>query len=681
MKSPLDRILQRYHAHQAKAAQAKQPKPFGTYDFETYDWTKPLCADLYDGSTHAFALDRKDPMAVCRALLHEMEASEVTTFWAHNGGKYDALFLVECIRQLKGWRCDGAVAAGRIINLRVITPHSSFSLKDSYAVIQSGLESALKSFEIPHAKVFTKEEYARLDTLKECCAKQPDKHSAAQPYKFSCKGDTLLHRWSMRDFDDDKLKRGCQADTEALHALVTKAAEMFSEWGGQLKSTFSASALTVVKAQVKKPLPSHDGKQGFNDIGKKTYAGGRVEVFQHTPKGLQTEVDVTSSYPWSMTQPLPWQLYGWDKPDLYASDRLQLVYARVEVPNQYIPPLPFVPPTGGLYFPWGTWSGWFTSAELVYAIEQCGVNAKLLEAVSYTVQQPFKQFVETVFADKQTATGARREFDKLVLNGCYGKFAQKPENTRLMMFDSAEEGIKWARANAAKEPTPLNGSRTAWSVKTYRWPAQTHYALASFITAYSRILLHKHLTHAARWSKALSYCDTDSVHAAQTVDWSSKLNTELGGLKVELERYRARFYAPKLYELHPVSTRPAMTLTAEAQYYREPHALDRYEVTPASHFASKGFPVNAEAFQRIVNGERVGNPKGRMQLVKTQVRKGGGVKHLSEDETAKQWSGRSNKRRALQGSETGDTEPWHVSDIYEGTHLDQLSPAARNRTE
>lgn len=606
---------------------------FGTYDFETMNWVEPVCGDLYhgpDGSGHSHeyaSLHQEgfdDSEAVVRSLLMGMAASDVKTFWAHNGGKFDALMIVDVLKDMPGWKCDGAVAAGRIVSLRIMSPHRTWELKDSYAVIQSSLDKALTSFGIPHKKVFTKDDYAALD-------KDP------------------LYMFKLARDNPAKLKAGCQADTEALWHLVAKAESLFEEWGGKLKSTFSASALSVVKAQVGKPLPSHEGNQWANDIGRKAFAGGRVEVFKHSPGGALQEYDVTSSYPWSMTQALPWHLEGFGEPCLYDASRVSLVYAKVKVPQQHVPPLPYVPPSGGLFFPWGEWSGWFNGNELAYAIEKCGVTAKFMDAVNYTVDKPFESFVKQVFALKSTSAGAVREFCKLVLNGCYGKFGQKPETSKLKVFASMTEALEWARKAQAKEPTPLNSSNTAWSVKEYRWPKHTHYALAGFVTAYSRILLHKHLVR----SVGLAYCDTDSVHCKPNAEMRKHADAygkELGELMHKRDIERARYYAPKLYELDLAGA--------------------------DSHYASKGFPVSKEAFSRIIAGELVGNPKGRMQLIKTQLRKGEGVKHLSEADTAKAWSGRSNKRMVDKSSTDGSTHAWHVRDLHEGHHLEQKSPIA-----
>jgi hypothetical protein len=624
----------------------KKPRLFGTYDFETYEWVNPLCGDLFNGHEHTYVVDRDSPVEVVRRLLSEMEASEIDDWWAHNGGKFDALFIVDCIKQLPGWKCDGATASGRIISLRIMSPHNCWTLKDSFAVIQASLDKALTSFDIPHKKVFTKADYDALDTDPRAMCK----HS------------------------DEKLREGCQADTKGLWHLIDKARAMFEEWGGQLKSTFSASALTVVKAQFGKPLASHEGQQWANDIARRSYCGGRVEVFKHMPFGLHREYDVTSSYPWSMTQPLPWNLLGYGEPRIFDKDILSIVYAKVTVPKQYIPPLPYVPPTGGLFFPYGVWSGWFTSAELAYAIQHCGVTAVLHDAINYTVEQPFAAFVEKVFKVKQQSTGAVREFTKLILNGCYGKFAQKPETSKLRMFESASEAWEWAREHSNQQPKPINASNTAWEVKVRRWPKHTHYALASFVTAYSRILLHKHLTAAANNgdNRLLAYCDTDSVHCRQDSgrDYFNRILQEkadaLGGLKLSADNFNPKYYAPKLYTLSPE--------TGETLHIAPADPSKRQIV-----YKSKGFPVSAAAFARIVEGERVGNPKGRMQLVKTQLKKDNPVIHLTEEQTAKQWHGQSTKRFCIPFDPEGDTEPWSVKELHEGAHEKQASPIAPHR--
>ncbi len=214
------------------------------------------------------------------------------------------------------------------------------------------------------------------------------------------------------------------------------------------------------------------------------------------------------------------------------------------------------------------------------------------------------------------------------------------------MFESSAEAWEWARAHPASKPAPINSSDTAWEVKVNRWPKHTHYALASFVTAYSRIRWHQGAVLCGR----VAYGDTDSLHFDRERVGPAPVGNGLGDWACKRPSFSGRYYAPKLY---------SMELPDGEKVY-----------------ASKGFPVSAAAFARIVEGERVGNPKGRMQLVKTQLKRDAPVRHLTEAETAKQWYGHSVKRFAIPGHPEGETEAWDVRDLHEGLHAKQNSPLA-----
>ncbi len=597
--------------------------PFGTYDFETWDWVNPFVYCVYTPEQHTKGVLRegeKSPFNAPGWTLRYMRAlalEGVKVFYAHNGGKFDVLFIVAEIQKMPGWKCDGITASGRVIALHVTADDgTTFDLKDSYAIIQSGLAKALESFEIPYRKTFTADDYA---------------------------GD-------MRSLSDGALLEGCLADCEALYRLIERAQSMAEGWGGQLKATFSSTALSLVKAHLApKELPSHEGQQWANEICSKADRGGRVEVYKHAPERIMRYYDISSSYPHSMTKALPWRLLGYSQaPELFKAGVMSVVYASVRVPEMYLPPLPFVPPSGGVFFPTGRWSAWFTSIELEYAMAMCGVKAEVHEAVEYTVETPFKSFIDTVYETKRTSTGAKREFAKLAMNGLGGKFGQKPENTKLKVFSTPEAAKAWA-FYCSGECSPYSTDGSILEVSTFRWPKHTHYALAAFIKAYSRIHLHE----LSLKCQHLAYVDTDSLQCVASKYLDGEVGGALGDLKIELDEMHGHYFAPKLYRYMDVKT-------GEWTY------------------KSKGFPVNADSFARIIKGEAVGNTKGRMQLFRAQLRKGNTeVRHLTEEETEKAWNGRSAKRRILPCAE-GDTLPWTADDLVEGRHLEQRSPFAKN---
>lgn len=611
-----------------------------TFDFESWDWVNPLCCGLYwhdkdaepeetftggrrftflhDDAQHSDDRERINSVELGGTLVERVIKNMadqtlkygIKEWWAHNMGKFDGLLILEAAL-MNSYKMVGVPAAGRLIRLDIYVPMASREVRvrllDSYAVVQASLKDALTSFKVKTAKSFTEEDY---------------KHD-------------------MRRMPIEKLRAGCFDDCKGLYELLDIVERQVTGFGGTLKSTFSSCAMSVVKSKLAEramEIPSHEGNQWANELGRKAYYGGRVEVFHHAPPWVSgseyplVTYDVNSSYPASMRESLPWQLYGKaHEPgdDLLDSGEWEgIAFARVNVPHgMKIPPLPYRPAEGGIFFPTGEWSAWFPFNELRYARE-LGCEVKLLEAIVYTKAAPFKDFIDEVYEYKRKSTGAARMFAKLMLNGCYGKFGMKPERDILRIFPTEEEGLGYAMATGAQK-------LHSWRVlccQTFRWAPTTHYALASYITAGARIRLHRALLQ----SKHPAYCDTDSVHCAA---YSGQTSDLLGDLKQEGTYYQAAYYAPKLY------------------------ALTNDEKT---YYVSKGFPVNAEAFGRIVKGQEV--KTGRMQLARSQLRKGGQALYV---EQLKRWNGRSMKRFAFHG---GATRPWEVEELVEGKQLKMRSP-------
>lgn len=602
-------------------------------DFETYEWTKPFLAGFaWEGpngveTAHLFDEGLRDSDGLVeRALQYMGLRSDISEWWAHNGGKFDGLFLSAAAIRL-GWDVRAHVAGGsRAIYFRFAKGDATVHLLDSYAVVPSRLGHkgatcngcCACDFELPSRKSLKAEDYAAMESKARL-------REALQAPGFKA-----------------QLLDGCLTDARLVLELLNKVESLLTDWGGQLRATFSASALTTVKAGladrgIELPLVPPP----VNEWCRAGYYGARVEVLHHAPSHRLTEVDVNSSYPWAMTQSLPFEPLGTPKrlqrgvAKMLAGETEGLIRAQVTVPSMPLPPLPFRDGSaGGIYFPVGKWEAVFPACELRYA-QTLGVKVKALDAIAFTVASPFKDFIESVYQVKATAKGAKRTFAKLLLNGCYGKFGQAPEQEVLRVFPNEADAIQFAWQHPGKVAQLSAVDRRFVSQEVYRWPRHTHYALASYITAHARILLHRALVE----SDAPAYCDSDSVHA-RGVDRLPQGNG-LGEWKLELEGYRGRFYAPKIYELVPKEGQPI--------------------------YAAKGFPVNAEAFKKLVAAELV--PVERMQLLKSQLRKGDSqVARVNE---AKRWSGRSMKRHP---HPDGSTRPWTVKELDRGEHLTARCP-------
>jgi len=596
----------------------------GAYDFETYDWVHPFYVGLMWGPPDAREWapfhSLKSTRAVIRYALENMRLlakfDDVKEWWAHNGGNFDALMILEEADALK-WKVEASPAqGGRIVRMTLIPAKGEkFTLLDSYAVVPSKLSKACVDFDLKARKLFDGDDY---------------------------KGD-------MRKLSRARLEAGCRADCEAVLELTETVETHLQDWGGKLKATFSSSALTAAKHAADESVggwPVTDAC--VNEWCRPGYHGGRVEVFHHSPKGILREYDVTSSYPWSMAQPLPWT-YAETLNAPQALDFDGMVDATIDTPHTMrIPVLPLKDDSGGLYFPTGKWRGVYTALELRYAQSQ-GVTVEAHRALRFETAQPFASFIEKTFAFKNTSTGAPRAVAKSVMNGCYGKAAEKPEKEKLYVWpdeESAARNLADAESKGQRVTVLSKNSLRFQLQEVFHWPKHTNFAMAAYITARSRILLHEHLLRAG---DGLAYTDTDSIHAPKCAALEAQVNDALGGLKVEMRRMRAEYFAPKLYRLRNLDDKK-------------------------TYLASKGFPVNADDFENIIAGEKVFRES--FLKVKGQLRKAQNkFTRLTGDKmTFRSWGGKSAKRCPLAD---GSTRPWSYAEIAAGLHHEAKSPLAK----
>lgn len=579
--------------------------------------------------------NRRDPKdtplrVACRALetIAEVTKEEgVDEWWAHNGGKYDLCLLLEAVGAL-GWQAQGSVSGGRLIIFDVRIPNTKIKIRflDSFAVVPEALRKISESFELKSAKLLGDEDYS-VDVAK----------------------------WTYA-----RLYEGCRADCEVVLELIEKLDDLYTEFGGDLKVTFSSSTLSVLRSTVD-ILDLRDHK-AENRFAERAFFGGRVEVYHHAPTHFLRSYDVTSSYPWSMSQRLPWLPQSTVSTRKDLSNALEnphvsaIVEARVTVPDACLyPPLPLRLDDGGLFFPTGTFEGTWAKNELLYA-KSTGVQVQPLRALTYTTKQPFGQFVDRFFKLKATATGALRNFAKLNLNGCYGKFAQKPEKETLHICADEISALEMMAASEGNI-TSLSSDPRFLSEKKVSWPKQTHFAIAAHITAYSRILFHHRLSNAVN----PAYGDTDSIHCESAAPVASPFETgfgdRLGEWKLERENFVARYFAPKLYELDFGDDK--------TNWVEVKNKLGEKELIRRL-FKSKGFEVKPEIFEKIVDGEQV--ERGAMRLAKSALRDDLTAKYL---QVKKSWHGNSQKRKAFAD---GSTRPWTYKELQRGVYKKQVSP-------
>ena len=173
-----------------------------------------------------------------------------------------------------------------------------------------------------------------------------------------------------------------------------------------------------VLALINKPSIYNDLKQG--------YYGGLSEVYRGYGENL-FYYDVNSLYPFAALSDMPGKYckyiesYSDEGIDITKDKLFGFFYCKVKTNNNYIGYLPFRI-NGLLTYPEGSFEGWFFTPQIEYAKEQ-GYEIKILKGYSFNrVSNVFKDFITTLYKEKEITTGAKRVIIKFLLNSFLGRF-------------------------------------------------------------------------------------------------------------------------------------------------------------------------------------------------------------------------------------------------------------------
>jgi hypothetical protein len=264
------------------------------------------------------------------------------------------------------------------------------------------------------------------------------------------------------------------------------------------------------------------------------YYGGRTEVFTtgKIKKSLYL-YDVNSLYPFSMknefadTETLQKMIHDVDISIIKKYHGVS--YVEVNAPYMHYPILPFRDDAKRLIFPYGTWKGFYSHNELIYAMEN-GYKITPLSTVYYEKTfRPFDLFVDTFYSLRKSDPKNSTVY-KLILNSLYGKWGQNWDDN--FVFKPLTK--------LKKLPDNFVMEKNGWAIlrEKGKIPVFANPIFSVYTTAYARILMHKLLIE----SDAL-YCDTDSVITAKKLEDSQ----ELGKVKLEQSIKKTILVKPKLY--------------------------------------------------------------------------------------------------------------------------------------
>jgi len=473
-----------------------KPMKYCVFDIESEEWIKPFAVGFYDGEQEPIIFEGFD----CVKKFLDYFLSHRYRNWvcfAHNGGKYDFNFIVDCLKNnFKEFHLKLIISNSRILRIKIYNYDYSkkWIFSDSFSLLPKSLDSIGKSFNTVHQKL-------KID------------------YENIRKSDN----W--REY----LKNDCYVLYEAL----TKFKEYFDKENIGLRWTIAQQSLATFRASLKFPLLRLD--KAYENFVRKTYYGGRVEVFKMYGENLNY-YDINSLYPYCMKNYIPIGRPNKIIGNKNLLDSVGFAKAKVYSPlEQYIPILPYRL-KDKLIFPVGWFEGYWTLEELRKA-KEFGYKIKLIKTLVFSKEMLFKDFVEYFYDIKLKAEKEGNQvlywISKLILNSLYGKFGQRRSMDEIVITPSNEDIIN-------KKLKPLNLDLDVWKKNSYNVSAHIIPSISAYITSYSRLKLFDLIQDV---KNKVWYCDTDSIITSENLNTSS----ELGGLKLQHRILRGYFIAPKFY--------------------------------------------------------------------------------------------------------------------------------------
>ena len=211
---------------------------------------------------------------------------------------------------------------------------------------------------------------------------------------------------------------------------------------------------------------------------------------------------------------------------------------KVKMPETAIGVLPYRDDEGKVFFPFGTFTGVWTCAELRAAQDRGGKILKVYDSIgSNDFSKPYENFVQTIYAKRLAAkTPAENLFFKLLLNNLYGRLGAGGVIARTVMQNDRNklQGIPYGKKVLVNYQMPLSD--------------ETNWLHAAHVTSYGRLELLSYLELIG--ADKMIYCDTDScIFDSPNKKIPFTIGKELGQMKLESWEKCAVTFAPKMYRV------------------------------------------------------------------------------------------------------------------------------------
>lgn len=321
----------------------------------------------------------------------------------------------------------------------------------------------------------------------------------------------------------------CKRDCEITYRFVREMIGRYEALGmEEIGATLPSTALKFyTKKFCQVNYQRHESLEVWKRLARARY-GGRCEVFHtHAVESTVHEYDIVSSYPAAMYRERFPDLSTIDtSPSKPNMEREGVICCRVKSPSQEFPVLPWKhPDTGRLLFPIGSFKGTWTHAELRFALDRGYEIEEVFDCIEYqSMATPFKgyiQFLSDLRAEVKESDPLMSYVLKIAQNSTFGKFGEEGD------LQIISRGKRYSMHQIPKH------SNMIW---------------ASYILAYGRMALYRHMEAASKRG-VLLYVDTDSVFVRCQKAPFGEGGKALGDLAYKGSYSYAHFKLPKLYRV------------------------------------------------------------------------------------------------------------------------------------
>jgi len=596
-----------------KPVASKDPR-IGTLDLETFNEELPngeICARVYalgfateaitkmyyltDHFDNTFEGSNKLVLKCIDDILqYEMDGY---TFYVHNLGKFDAIFLHKILMDHNTHAKDTDVKYittplyrdGKIIKLEIVKVINKKKIKiklvDSLNILNNSLDRLCSDFGLTNKKGIYPYSFVNKNNLNYIGATPDIKY-----YKHNSKSVNLelynkskKSNWSLREETLNYLN----LDLKSLLEVIEKFQDILWE-DHKIELTKGLTIASLAKTKFLKyylkgsliPLINNNTLFQFIYGG---YFGGNTEVYRPLAHFF-SYLDVNSLYPFAALNPMPgldckW-IESYNSEGLDLSNLFGIFHAKVETNVQYLGLLP-LRTKSGVIFPEGKFEGIWSTVELNLA-KAHGYKITVIKGLQFNKQEsPFTEYVTELSALKDKLNGSPRQVVKSLLNNLIGRFGlnfvkpitktvNKANLDKILATKEVKTFKEFNEENFLVTYNPIVNKAICESHNLDYFKVildekgnqlgknaifqDVSLVTAAFVTSYARVYMQEIKLAILKSGGLIYYSDTDSIVTNLTLKTleeklTGKIGNKLGQLKLEHIGEKAYFISNKTYIL------------------------------------------------------------------------------------------------------------------------------------